>query len=88
MSDIEVVAINGLDDAIIGSTVQYGVEVLAYDYDKAVAIIMASGHTEQYAEEFIGKVMSQIDEGTPAFIYIDNDHESYGSSVPNGATVH
>ena len=36
MVDIEVLAIEGLDDAIIGSTIRNGREVLAYNYDKAV----------------------------------------------------
>ena len=88
MLDIEVVAIEGLDDAIIGTTVRNAREVLAYDYDKAIAIIMAKGHTEQYAEEYLAEVTSTEFDGAPAFVYLDNDQEHYGSSPTIGLTVH
>ena len=88
MSDIEVVAIDGLDAAIIGSTVRNGREVLAYNYDKAIAIIIANGHSEEYAEEWIAEVSSHEFDGAPAFVYFDDDHEFYGSSAPPGATIH
>ena len=87
MLDIEVVAIEGLDDAIIGTTVRNDREVLAYDYDKAIAIIMAKGHTEQYAEEFLVEVASTEFDGAPIFVYLDND-QNYGSIVTSGTTVH
>jgi hypothetical protein len=88
MSDIEVVAIDGLDAAIIGSTVRNGREVLAYNYDKAIAIIIANGYSEEYAEEWIAEVSSHDFDGAPAFVYFDDDHEFYGSSAPPGATIH
>jgi hypothetical protein len=88
MSDIEVVAIDGLDAAIIGSTVRNGREVLAYNYDKAIAIIISKGHSEEYAEEWIAEVSSQEFDGAPAFVYFDDDQEFYGSSAPPGITVH
>jgi len=88
MSDIEVVAIDGLDAAIIGSTVRNGREVLAYNYDKAIAIIVANGHSEEYAEEWIADVASREFDGAPAFVYFDDDQEFYGSSTPPGVTVH
>lgn len=88
MSDIEVVAIDGLDAAIIGSTVRNGREVLAYDYDKAIAIIIAQGYSEEYAEQWIAEVSTREFDGAPAFVYFDNDQEFYGSSAPPGATIH
>ena len=88
MHDIEVLAIDGLNDAIIGSTVRDGREVLAYDYDKAIAIIMASGHDEEYAENWIAEMSSEDVEGAPAFVYLDNDQKPYGFSPPTGSTVH
>lgn len=88
MFDIEVVAIEGLDAAIIGSTVRNGREVLAYNYDKAVAIIRAAGHSEEYAEEWIAEVSSKEFDGAPAFVYLDETHEFYGPSSPAGTTVH
>ena len=88
MSDIEVVAIEGLDEAIIGSTVRNGREVLAYNYDKAVSIIVSKGHSEEYAEEWIAEVSSREFDGAPAFVYFDNNQEFYGISPPAGVTVH
>ena len=88
MSDIEVVAIDGLDAAIIGSTVRNGREVLAYNYDKAVAIIVAAGFSQEYAEEWIAEVSSKEFDGAPAFVYFDDEQEFYGSSAPPGATIH
>ena len=88
MSDIEVVAIQGLDAAIIGSTVRNGVEVLAYDYDKAITVLMSSGYSAKYAEDFIAEVSEKDFEGAPAFVYLDNDNEFYVSSTPGGTTVH
>ena len=88
MGDIVVMAINGLDAAIVGSTVRNGREVLAYNYDKAIAIIISNGHSEEYAEEWIADVASRDFDGAPAFVYFDDDQESYGSSTPAGDTVH
>ncbi len=88
MSDIEVVAIQGLDAAIIGSTVRNGVEVLAYDYDKAIDVLVSSGYSEKNAEDFIVEVSEKDFEGAPAFVYLDKDNEFYGSSTPSGTTVH
>lgn len=89
MGDIEVVVIDGLDDAIVGSTVINGREVLAYNYDKCIAIIMAAGHSEEHAAKWIEEISSQEFDGAPAFIYFDDEEtEFYGSSVPTGSTVH
>ena len=89
MEDIEVIAIDGLDNAIIGSTVRNGREVLAYNYDKALTIIISNGHSEEYAEEWIADVASREVDGAPAFVYLDDHQELYGSSsAPPGITVH
>ena len=88
MVDIEVLAIEGLGDGIIGSTIRNGREVLAYNYDKAVDLIIAAGHSEEYAEEWIAEVSSREFDGAPAFVYFDNDQEYYGISTPAGVTVH
>jgi hypothetical protein len=87
MGDIEVVAIDGLDDAIIGSTVRNGREVLAYDYEKAVEIIVAAGHSQEFAEEWVAELSYEEFDGAPAFVYFD-DQKFYGSSTPSGATRH
>ena len=86
--EIEVFAIDGLDAAIIGTTVRHRQEVLCYDYDKCVAIVIAQGYSQEYAEEYIDRLSSADFEGAPAFVYFDNDQEFYGSSPTEGATVH
>ena len=88
MSVIEVVAIDGLDEAIVGSTVINGREVLAYNYDQAVSIIVSKGYSEEFAIKWIAEVSSQEFEGAPALVYFDNDQEFYGSSTPAGVIVH
>ena len=88
MTDIEVVAIDGLDEAIVGSTFRNGREVLAYNYDQAVSIIVSQGHTREFAEQWIAEVQSNEFDGSPAFVYFDNDQEFYGSSAPAGVIVH
>lgn len=88
MSKIEVLAITGLDDAILGSAVVNGQEVLAYDFDKAIGIILAVGHTEEYAHDYLSELAEQKAEGAPVFVYIDNDDEFYGSTASDGTTIH
>ena len=87
MSIVEVVVIDGLDDAIVGSVVVGGREVVAYNYDKCVAIIMAAGNSEEHAQEFLQEITSQEFEGAPAFIFFDEETEFYGST-PKGTTIH
>jgi hypothetical protein len=88
MLDIEVIAINGLDSAIIGTTVRNGREVLAYDYDKAVQIIVQSGRDIEYAEKFIEEAARYHEEGGPAFVYLDVQEDIYDIFPPEGVTVH
>lgn len=88
MSMIEVVVIDGLDEAIVGSALVNDREVIAYNYDKCVAIIIEAGNTQEHAQEFLKEITSQELEGAPVFIYFDEENEFYGSSVPTGNTVH
>ena len=88
MHDIEVIAIKGLDSAIIGTTVRNGREVLAYDYDKAIAIIMSSGFDKDYAENFIAEAEAFHTETGPTFVYLDIHEEVYDTCPPVGATIH
>lgn len=88
MSMVEVVVIDGLDDAIVGSALVNDREVLAYDYDRCVEIIVAAGNSAEHAKEFLKEITSHEFEGAPVFIYFDEETEFYGSSVPTGSTVH
>ena len=88
MADIELLAIEGLDAAIVGTAVINGRDVLAYDYKKTVEILVSAGHSDEYAEEWIAEVASIESYGAPAFVYFENDKKFYGSSVPRGTTIH
>ena len=88
MSMVEVVVIDGLDDAIVGSALVNDREVLAYDYDSCMEIIVAAGNSVEHAKEFLKEITSHEFEGAPVFIYFDEETEFYGSSVPTGSTVH
>jgi len=88
MHDIEVIAIKGLDSAIIGTTVRDGREVLAYDYDKAVEIIVSNGHDVEFAERFIEEAARYHEKDGPAFVYLDVEEENYDIFPPEGVTVH
>jgi hypothetical protein len=44
--------VGGLDGALIGSAMANGEEVLVYDYDKCVEIIIGAGCDVDYAENY------------------------------------
>jgi len=88
MQDIEVVAIAGLDDAIIGTAMRGGREVLAYDFEKTVDIMLERGSSPSEAEDYVSDLASRDFEGAPVFIYLDNEPETYGSDPKSGTTVH
>ena len=69
-------AIEGLDDAVIGtaSTSLDTQEVLAYDFNKAVEILAELDWTKEEVEDWLDTTMSQDREGGyPVFIYRDDD---------------
>jgi hypothetical protein len=69
-------AIEGLDDAVIGtaSTSLDNKEVLAYDFDKAVQILAELNWTKDEVEAWLDSTMGQDEEGGyPVFIYRDDD---------------
>ncbi len=87
MHQVEVVAIDGLDAAIIGTTVRGTREVLAYDYDKAVEILMDHGYTQESAEDWIKEVTSAEFDGAPTFVYLDYDKDTNGTDTIS-STIH
>tara|TARA_R100001377_G_scaffold69191_1_gene44482 strand:+ start:1585 stop:1857 length:273 start_codon:yes stop_codon:yes gene_type:complete len=87
-TDIEVVAITGLDSAIIGTAVRNSREVLAYDFGKTIDILLHQGYSEQDAEEYVAELADKEFDGAPIFIYIDDEPKLYGTSPESGITVH
>jgi len=89
MDDIDLLAIDGLDEAIVGSAMSNGHEVLVYDFDKCVEIIIGAGSTVEYAEEYVMELSMSNINGIPIFVNFDNNLEYYGESPSAGAaTVH
>lgn len=87
MDDIELLAIDGLDAAIVGSTMIEGREVLVYDFDKCVELIIGAGSTIEYAEEYALELSMSNIKGMPIFVNFDNNLEYYGQSPSIGATT-
>lgn len=89
VDDIQLLAIGGLDGAIIGSAMTNGEEVLCYDYDKCVEIIIGAGNDIAYAENYVLELSKATTKGIPIFVHFDNSLEYYGEPPSVGAaTVH
>ena len=87
--DIELLAIGGLDGAVVGSAMTNGEEVLVYDYDKCVEIIIGAGCDIAYAENYVLALSQATTKGVPLFVHFDNSLEYYGEPPSVGAaTVH
>jgi len=69
--DPELLLMDGFDDCIIGICEAFGsVPVVAYDYDKVLANLQASGMTYEEAVEYheFNQAGAYVGEGTPVFI--------------------
>lgn len=69
-----VVAFDGLDDAIIGTCSRGNDnEVVAYDFNKVVELFGDMGWSEDDIEEWIAYVVEQIpNQQLPVFVYLDD----------------
>ena len=69
---------DGFDDAILGLGRRCSQpDLLVYDVDKCVAILMKDGMTDEEAMEYFeyNVVGSWMGEGTPIFLYSGEDYE-------------
>jgi hypothetical protein len=66
----DVMTMDGYDDAIIGVVERIGLEVVCYDLDKVIAILMKQGMNEEDAWEWyqFNMVGSWVGEKTPVFL--------------------
>ena len=66
----DVMTMNGYDDAIIGVVERIGLEVVCYDLDKVIEILMKQGMDEQDAWDWyqFNMVGSWVGEKTPVFL--------------------
>ena len=71
--EIPVIALDGLDEAIIGTCVIYGdIEVIAYDFYKIVELFSAHGFDEEHTREWASTIEAlPHDDKKPVFIYSD-----------------
>tara|TARA_B100000902_G_scaffold171900_1_gene166177 strand:+ start:5233 stop:5490 length:258 start_codon:yes stop_codon:yes gene_type:complete len=84
--EIELMAIAGLDKAIIGTTICRKTEVLCYNYSKCVELVIAKGISEEDAELFIAELASSNVEGAPVFVQLNNEQLEYDGT--SSGTVH
>jgi|LakMenE01Jun11ns_1017448.scaffolds.fasta_scaffold9418547_3 hypothetical protein len=69
--DPELLLMDGFDDCILGICESFGgVPVVAYDYDKVLASLQASGMTYEEAVEYheFNQAGAYVGERTPVFI--------------------
>jgi hypothetical protein len=66
----DVMTMDGYDDAIIGVVERIGLEVVCYDLDKVIEILMKQGMDEQDAWDWyqFNMVGSWVGEKTPVFL--------------------
>jgi hypothetical protein len=66
----DVMTMDGYDDAIIGVVERIGLEVVCYDLDKVIEILMKQGMNEEDAWEWyqFNMVGSWVGEKTPVFL--------------------
>ncbi|WP_291812695.1 hypothetical protein [Limnobacter sp.] len=69
-----VVAFDGLDEAILGTCSRgYDAEVVAYDFNKVVELFKEMGWTEDEVDEWIQEMTKSIPEEIfPIFVYLDD----------------
>ena len=72
-TDIELIAVHGLDNAIVGTCVTRGHEALCYNFDKCVEVITEQGYPEEEAALFVQSLAVSDVEGAPVFVHFNED---------------
>ena len=85
--EVDLVAIAGMDAAIVGTCLSNRREVLCYNYAKCVELIVAQGTSEADAELFIAELSSTDVEGAPVFVHF-NDEQFFYDGYSDSGTVH
>ena len=79
MNNIEVLCLEGLEDACIGYQVvlRGAAPVLVYDYAKTIAVLRASGYADDDIQEFLEEI-TQVDYiNPPIFVNFNNEMANY-----------
>jgi hypothetical protein len=88
MDQIEVYAVEGLEQAVIGTAIRGAREVLTYDYDKALALLVADGRTSEEARKHLEGFVAADFYGAPIFVFLSNQPDSNDARPEPGTTVH
>lgn len=79
MNNIEVLCLEGLEDACIGYQVvlKGNAPVLVYDYAKTIEVLRASGYADDDIQEFVERV-TQVDYiNPPIFVNFNDEMANY-----------
>jgi hypothetical protein len=70
----QVIALEGFDQAVIGTAYRGGNEVLVYDGHLAEAIVRSLEGEAATLEDFLTKIsLSKLGDRAPVFVYLDED---------------
>lgn len=83
---IDLIAVQGMDGAIVGTCMAGGHEALCYNYDRCIELVTEQGYTEEEAEIFVHSLAVSDVEGAPVFVHFNedcliNDRNSAGRTV-------
>lgn len=83
MAMIEMLAIEGLEEALLGTAYVGGEEVLAYDADTAERLVMFMDPPHLSLYEFVAKIgLEDLGNRAPVFIYQDASmREEFGETI-------
>jgi len=83
---LEMIAIEGLDDAILGTGIRTSKnEVLVYDGDVAEEILLYMGYGEHSLPHFLESIdLDSLGDKAPMFIYLDSDKDLYDRTSNTG----
>jgi len=84
--ELEMIAIEGLDEAILGTGIRTSKsEVLVYDGDVAEEILLHMGYGENSLPYFLESIdLDGLGDKAPMFIYLDNDQNPYDRTTDIG----
>ena len=84
---VEVIAVDGLEEAIVGSSHIRGSEVLVYSIEACISIMLSNGYDHAEATETMGELMLDPTPGNPIFMYL-TDKARGDSIVDEKRTMH
>jgi hypothetical protein len=84
---IDLIAVQGMDGAIVGTCMHRGYEALCYNFDKCVELVIERGGTEEEAETLVQSLAASNVEGAPVFVHFNEDC-LFDDGNSAGRTIH